>query len=721
MFQDNPLLAQLKQQLHSQTPRAEGVVKATEKGFGFLEVDAQKSYFIPPPQMKKVMHGDRIVAVIHTEKERESAEPEELIEPFLTRFVGKVQGKNDRLSIVPDHPLLKDAIPCRAARGVQHEFKEGDWAVAEVTAVHLVGRKINNREWAGSLATWPDTPAVAPTQAQELSFAEQIVSEANSVIAILDSRGKICRFNRLCEEYTGLKERDVIGQSVFKLFMSRREAVASRHYIENFFRNGNAYEIERWIKTRKGQRLFLFRNKFVHNGSGKNEIFLICAGTDITEERRAQERLRILANTDTVTGLPNRNAIHEFINHAIASAGESQVGIVYLDLDNFKKINDAYGHMFGDQLLQAVSLALLSCLEEDQLLARLGGDEFIVLAAHTSQAALEAVASRILTRLRQPFRIGLIEVYTGCAIGISLAPRHGQDSDSLIRTADTAMYNAKEGGRGQFCVFSPEMNQRVFDYHWLDTNLRKALENDQLLIHYQPKITWRGEVRSLEALVRWQSPERGLIPPLEFISYAEESGLIVPLGRWVILDVVRQIARWRDKGINLRVAVNFSARQLADQTLFTALKQALYDLNFEYCPIDVELTESCLIENDTLALSVIQQFSQLGAQIHLDDFGTGYSSLSQLARFPIDAVKLDQAFVRDIHKQPLSQSLVRAIVAVAQALNLQVIAEGVENAKEDAFLTKNGVNERQGFLFAKPMPAVSFERWYKRYQTKKMR
>lgn len=242
------------------------------------------------------------------------------------------------------------------------------------------------------------------------------------------------------------------------------------------------------------------------------------------------------------------------------------------------------------------------------------------------------------------------------------------------------------------------MNQRVFDYHWLDTNLRKALENDQLLIHYQPKITWRGEVRSLEALVRWQSPERGLIPPLEFISYAEESGLIVPLGRWVILDVVRQIAKWRDKGINLRVAVNFSARQLADQTLFTALKQALYDLNFEYCPIDVELTESCLIENDALALSVIQQFSQLGAQIHLDDFGTGYSSLSQLARFPIDAVKLDQAFVRDIHKQPLSQSLVRAIVAVAQALNLQVIAEGVENAKEDAFLTKTASMNDRAFI-----------------------
>ncbi|MEA5191699.1 cyclic di-GMP phosphodiesterase [Enterobacter hormaechei] len=587
--------------------------------------------------------------------------------------------------------------------------------------VHLVGRKINKNEWAGTASAWNDTPSVARDLAQGLSFAEQVVSEANSVIVILDQNGNIQRFNRLSEEYTGLKEQEVIGQNVFKLFMSRSEAAASKRNITGFFRNGSSYEVERWIKTRKGQRLFLFRNKFVHSGSGKNEIFLICSGTDITEERRAQERLRVLANTDTITGLPNRNAIHELISDAITARGDTQVGVVYLDLDNFKKVNDAYGHMFGDQLLQAVALAILSCLDEGQTLARLGGDEFIVMATDTSQGALEAMASRILTRLRQPFRIGLIEVYTGCSLGIALAPQHGNDRESVIRNADTAMYTAKENGRGKFCVFSPEMNQRVFEYLWLDTNLRKALDNDQLLIHYQPKMTWRGEVRSLEALVRWQSPERGLIPPMEFISYAEESGLIVPLGRWVMLDVVRQVAKWRDKGINMRVAVNVSARQLADQTIFSDLKQALKDLNFEYCPIDVELTESCLIENEELALSVIQQFSRLGAQIHLDDFGTGYSSLSQLARFPIDAIKLDQSFVRDIHKQSISQSLARAIVAVAQALNLQVIAEGVESAKEDAFLTKNGVNERQGYLFAKPMPAAAFERWLKRYQARNVR
>jgi cyclic di-GMP phosphodiesterase Gmr len=587
--------------------------------------------------------------------------------------------------------------------------------------VHMVGRKVSKREWAGTASAWHDTHSVARDLVQGLSFAEQVVSEANSVIVILDKQGNIQRFNRLSEEYTGMKEHEVIGQNVFKLFMSRSEAAASMRNISGFFRNGSSYEVERWVKTRKGQRLFLFRNKFVHSGSGKNEIYLICSGTDITEERRAQERLRVLANTDTITGLPNRNAIYDLITDAIEKRGDTQAGIVYLDLDNFKKVNDAYGHMFGDQLLQAVSLAILSCLEEGQVLARLGGDEFIVLATNTSQGSLEAMSSRILTRLKQPFRIGLIEVYSGCSLGISLAPQHGDERENLIRNADTAMYTAKESGRGKFCVFSPEMNQRVFEYLWLDTHLRKALDNDQLVIHYQPKMTWRGEIRSLEALVRWQSPERGLIPPQGFISYAEESGLIVPLGRWVMVSVVQQVAKWRDKGINLRVAVNVSARQLADQTIFSDLKQALKDLNFEYCPIDVELTESCLIENEALALSVIKQFSQLGAQVHLDDFGTGYSSLSQLARFPIDAIKLDQSFVRDVHKHSVSQSLVRAIVAVAQALNLQVIAEGVENQKEDAFLTKNGVNERQGFLFAKPMPAAVFERWFKRYQARTKR
>ena len=577
--------------------------------------------------------------------------------------------------------------------------------------LHLVGRKVNQSSWAGTASAWGDTAAVARDLTLGLSFAEQVVSEANSVIVILDQRGNIQRFNRLSEEYTGLNEHEVIGQNVFQLFMTKQEAASSRRNIAGFFRDGNSYEVERWVKTKKGQRLFLFRNKFVHSGSGKNEIFLICSGTDITEERRAQERLRVLANTDTVTGLPNRNAIHQQMSQALEQAGDSQTGVVYLDLDNFKKVNDAYGHMFGDQLLQAVSLAILSCLGKDQTLGRLGGDEFVVLAEHTSQAALEAMSSRILERLRQPFRIGLIEVYSGCSIGIALAPMHGEDRESLIRNADTAMYHAKENGRGKFCVFAAEMNQRVFEYLWLDTNLRKALELDHLIVHYQPKIDSDGNVRSAEALVRWLSPERGLVSPGDFIPYAEESGLIVPLGRWVMLNVLKQIIAWRQHGVFLRVAVNVSARQLIDQSIYSDLKQALIEAGLDVCPIDIELTESCLIENETEALKLMKQFQELGAQVHLDDFGTGYYSLSQLARVPINAIKLDQSFIRNINKQPVSQSLVRAIVAVAKALDLQVIAEGIETRDEEKFILKSGVDGRQGYLYAKPMPAEQFGHW----------
>ncbi len=581
----------------------------------------------------------------------------------------------------------------------------------EPLSMHLVGRRVNQTSWAGSASAWGDTSAVARDLVLGLSFAEQVVSEANSVIVIVDQRGNIQRFNRLSEEYTGLKEQEVIGRNVFQLFMTKQEASSSRRNISGFFRDGSSYEVERWIKTKKGQRLFLFRNKFVHSGSGKNEIYLICSGTDITEERRAQERLRVLANTDTITGLPNRNAINHAIAEALEQRVEQQIGIVYLDLDNFKKVNDAYGHMFGDQLLQAVSLAILSCLDKDQTLARLGGDEFIVLATAASQASLEAMASRILDRLKQPFRIGLIEVYSGCSIGIAVSPQHGEDKESLMRNADTAMYTAKENGRGKFCIFSAEMNQRVFEYLWLDTNLRKALDQNQLIIHYQPKVDENGEVKSVEALVRWLSPERGLVPPGDFISYAEESGLIVPLGRWVMLTALEQVVRWREKGIDLRVAVNVSARQLTDQSIYTDLKLALEQLNLSRCPIDIELTESCLIENEEKALALMLQFQQLGAEVHLDDFGTGYSSLSQLARVPIDAIKLDQSFVRNVNDQPVSQSLVKAIVAVAKALDLQVIAEGIETKEEEAFVLASGVDTRQGYLYARPMPADDIEHW----------
>ncbi|QJW53165.1 Cyclic di-GMP phosphodiesterase PdeR [Serratia plymuthica] len=472
--------------------------------------------------------------------------------------------------------------------------------VGEPIHLHLVGRRINKLEWAGTASAFSDTKSVARDLVHGLSFAEQVVSEANSVIVIVDQHGRIQRFNRLSEEYTGLHEHDVIGKNVFQLFMSPEEAAASRRNIAGFFRNGSSYEVERWVKTVKGERLFCSATNS-SSGSGKNEVFLICSGTDITEERRAQERLRVLANTDIITGLPNRNAIQDKIIQAIAERGDSNVGLVYLDLDNFKKVNDAYGHMFGDRLLVEVSLAVLGCLEPDQVLARLGGDEFLVLAQQADREVLQQLAQRIIDRLKTPFRIGLIEVYTGCSIGIALCPEHGNDLDGLIRSADTAMYVAKERGKRTFTVFSPEMNKRVAEYMWLDTNLRKGLEQNQLVVYYQPKIdALSGMVHSVEALVRWDSPERGLIPPLQFISYAEESGLIGPLGRWVLQTAAKQ-AQWQQQGLALRVAVNLSARQLVDDSIVEDLINVLQHNKLTPCLLDFELTESSLIEDERRA------------------------------------------------------------------------------------------------------------------------
>ncbi|BCZ82025.1 cyclic di-GMP phosphodiesterase [Paraburkholderia terrae] len=583
----------------------------------------------------------------------------------------------------------------------------------EALRLHLVGKKLNSSTWAGTASAYEDTESVARDLVHGLSFAEQVVSEVNSVVVIVDKNGRIQRFNRLAEELTGMKEEDVVGRSVWALFMSSEAGAASSQNISGFFNQGVAYEVERRVRTVHGERLFLFRNKFVMSGSGVDEQFLICSGTDITEERRAQERLSELANTDSLTGLPNRNAIHDKTRAAIASAaaGES-VGILFLDLDNFKKVNDHYGHVFGDRLIQDVSSAVRECLADEDTLARLGGDEFIVLSPVASVASMEAMAQRILERLRVPFSLGLVEVYTGCSIGIAMFPEHGDSLEALIRAADTAMYVAKDDGKRTYRVFSPEMNRKVAEYMWLDTNLRRGLEEGQLTLHYQPKLSLAtGTVYGVEALVRWNSPERGQIMPAAFIRYAEESGLIGPLGRWVMQTAAEQASQWKARGLSLRVAINVSARQLVDTAVVSHFTEALQRAQLDPCLLDIELTESCLIEDEAAAIDLITQFRDLGAQVHLDDFGTGYSSLSQLGRIPLDVIKLDRSFVSSINADRKSQALVRSMVAVAQALQLKVVAEGIETESEELFMKGLGVEYVQGFLYGRPMPAAEFERW----------
>ncbi|MGU7773375.1 cyclic di-GMP phosphodiesterase [Burkholderia sp. MR1-5-21] len=609
----------------------------------------------------------------------------------------------------------EQAARIRALTGVTSHLVLEISLFGEPVSLHLVGKKLSTTDWAGTACAYSDAVSVAEDLSHGLAFAEQVVSEVNSLVVILDRNGMVQRFNRLCEEVTGKREVDVIGRSAFELFMSADQGAQSRTNITGFFASNKPFSVERYINTVNGPRLFEFRNKFVQSGSGVDEQFLICSGIDITEERNAQHRLTELANTDVLTGLPNRHAISERIKTVLDAGGDDtlrQVGILFLDLDNFKRVNDHYGHITGDRLLKDVSTIISDCLPQGATLARLGGDEFLVLFEHGSRPLLEATAQIILDRLRTPIHLGLMEVYTSCSIGIAMFPQHGDTLETLIRSADTAMYVAKEAGKHTYRVFTLEMNQKVAKYMWLDTNLRKSLEEEQFVLHYQPVVDIAtGDVHSVEALVRWQSPDRGLVAPVEFIQFAEESGLIAPLGRWVMRTAAAQAAAWKAMGLTTRIAVNVSARQLQDMNVVRQFATILEDEGLKPGLLDIELTESCFIEDEGSAISLIKQFRHLGAEIHLDDFGTGYSSLSQLSRLPLDSIKLDRSFITGIDRNPRSQALVSSVVSLARALNFSVVAEGVETRAEAEFLKQIDVDQAQGYYYARPMAAHAFEAW----------
>ena len=499
--------------------------------------------------------------------------------------------------------------------------------------------------------------------------------------------------------------------------MPSTEHEAARENIKGFFSTQSSFEVERPINTQYGIRKVIWRNKLVESGSGESENFLVCSGTDVTEERRAKERLMELATKDTLTGLLNRHAIQEMITDSLKKTNAPNFSLLFLDLDNFKKVNDHYGHVLGDCLIQAAASAIHSCLREGNVIARLGGDEFLIVIPNAGQRAAELIAERIHERMKVPFNLNRAEIYSSCSIGIAVFPEHGKSMEELIRNADMAMYAAKDSGRNTHRVFTREMDKKVSEYVWLDTNIRKALEENQFELYYQAKQSLiTGKVESVEALIRWNSPERGLVQPMNFIPYAEESGLITPIGKWVMETAAKQAGAWKKQDFNLRVAVNLSARQFRHPKLVEDFKMAILAADIYPSILDLELTESCLIEDESLALKLISQFKELGAEVHLDDFGTGYSSLSQLSRLPLDVLKLDRSFISSIHNDVRAQRLLRSMVAVAQELQLKIVAEGVETQDQAEFLRSIGVDLAQGFLFSKPMPAAEFEEWFKQFR-----
>lgn len=431
---------------------------------------------------------------------------------------------------------------------------------------------------------------------------------------------------------------------------------------------------------------------------------------DITERKQAQEQLYRMAHHDTLTGLPNRILFLDRLKHARALARRLgfNASVLFLDLDRFKIINDTLGHSVGDKLLQQVSKRLLACVRETDTVARIGGDEFTVVLVNVgSEEDVERIADKILKAMITPFKVDEHELFVTSSIGISLYPAHGDDAESLLKKADIAMYEAKTKGRNNFQFYTPVMDENVAKKLLLGNSLRRALERDEFVLHYQPKFDIAtGKVTALEALVRWEHPEQGLLPPADFIPLAEEMGLIVPIGEWVLRTACRQNAKWRNEGMKpLRVAVNLSGLQFRQKGMDEFIRDVLTESGLAPELLELEITESIIIQDPEAAVDILNDLREMGVYISVDDFGTGYSSLLHIKRFPVDTLKIDKSFVRNVDKCSTDGAIAQAIITMGTSLDLKVIAEGVETEGELAFLKEHHCDEAQGFLLSVPLPA----------------
>lgn len=442
-----------------------------------------------------------------------------------------------------------------------------------------------------------------------------------------------------------------------------------------------------------------------------DEISYALDRLDLEEKHRdAQSRLSHLAHYDQLTGLPNRGLFCERLLHGIAQAARNawKLGVVFVDLDRFKTVNDTIGHTAGDELLRQVAARLVECVRGEDTVSRLSGDEFAVVLAHLADVDdAGLVAAKVLRQLERPFRVESVDIVVTASIGITLYPEDGENPDILMRNADVALYNAKARGRNNSQFYTGEMNARALAKLQLESRLRGALARNEFVLHYQPKVDVEsGSICGFEALLRWQPPGEALVPPGEFIPLLEETGLITPVGEWVVQAATEQAARWRDAGLKaVPIAINLSARQLRHAGFSVAVANALRDRALEARLIEVEVTESSLMDNPEEARKALLELKTLGVTLAIDDFGTGYSSLAYLKRFPFDTLKIDRSFVRDINTDPEDATIARTIIALAHSLALTVVAEGVETEEQLEFLVANRCDQAQGFLFSKPVPA----------------
>jgi diguanylate cyclase (GGDEF)-like protein/PAS domain S-box-containing protein len=554
---------------------------------------------------------------------------------------------------------------------------------------------------------------------EELKLGASIFDNSIEGITITDTNGTILKVNNAFTAITGYPAEDVIGKNPRLLKSNRHDRAFYRAMWDAIGQSGK-WEGEIWNRRKNGETYPEWLSiSAITNFKGENEHY-VAVFHDISEVKKSQEKLAYQAHHDALTGLPNRQLFHDRLSMALNRAvrHDIKLAVLFLDLDNFKIVNDTLGHRTGDLLLQGFAERLTGTCREEDTVARLGGDEFIILMSDLDNPVENAtrLAQRIIACLDKPFQLSENECNANVSIGITFFPGDGESAEDLIKFADMAMYKAKNEGKNQYALFTDEMNQNMLKRVSLESDLRKALSRNEFELHYQPKINIdTGFLSGSEALIRWNRNGAGLVPPNDFIPIAEEAGIISEIGTWVLYQACKQTQAWRNKGYgDLAVAVNLSPKQMMNDPIESIVEKALCATGLPPESLTLEITENIMVFDVEKTIAIMERISKLGVHWSMDDFGTGYSSIRYLQRLPLNEMKIDRSFVKDIPENEASSKIVLSTVALASSFGLKVVAEGVENDTHLKFLSACRCNEAQGYFFSKPLPPDEFGQYLER-------
>lgn len=620
-------------------------------------------------------------------------------------------------------PGIDGAEVCRIVRKELHDDllpiimvtamddPEGIGIAFQAGANDYISKPFSKYELSSRVKSFAERRRIEKELIKRKEYIDAVMANMRDGIITIDEHGLIDSFNPAAEQMFGFSQQAIIGEHIKSLFTisshqqyqdhiasltlldSESKAEVMPLVLEGLRKDGSIFPLDLLLSEMKiGDKRLMIGNI-----------------RDTTRRKQNEERMLYLANFDDLTGLPNRNLFQDRLQHAVerAQRAKQYVALFYIDLDDFKRINDTMGHKIGDQLVQSVAERLSDCVRKSDTVARIGGDEFaVVLEGVDDTNSATQTADKIIEVMNRSIMLDNNEVYVTCSIGIVLYPTDTVNAQEMLKDADAAMYRAKGLGKNRYQYYTPDMNTRSLEQLLLETSLRRALYNEEFMLHYQPQMdVGSGRIVAMEALLRWQHPERGMLPPIEFITLLEETGLIIPIGEYVLRTACAQNANWQQQGMEPRVvSVNLSAKQFDDPGLINKIELILEETGLDPEYLELEITESSIMRDVESCVEKFRILDRMGISIAIDDFGTGYSSLSYLRQFPVDTLKIDRSFVIDATRSDDGLAIPKAIIGMAQALNMKVVAEGVETDEQLELFTREQCHSIQGYFFSKPLP-----------------